>query len=68
MRRRGLVESRRAWVAAYEWCDVLSVEARVPGLSAHAERPLAATVLPAIRAIGEAHGAGEQMARAEAAY
>ena len=31
-------QSRRAWVAAYEWCDVLSVEARVPGLSAHAER------------------------------
>ena len=40
--------TRRAWVAAYEWCDVLSVEARVPGLAAHATEPLASWVLPAL--------------------
>jgi hypothetical protein len=68
VRRRGLVAARRAWVAAYEWCDVLAVEARVPGLAAHATAPLPGTVLPALRAIAEAHGAGEPLARAEAAY
>jgi hypothetical protein len=67
-RRRGLVPSRRAWVAAYEWCDVLAVEARVPGLSAHAHGPLGDSVLPTLRAMAEAHGAGAPMARAEAAY
>jgi hypothetical protein len=68
VRRRGLVATRRAWVAAYEWCDVLAVEARVPGLAAHATEPLASWVLPALTAIAEAHGAGEPMQRAEAAY
>ncbi len=68
VRRRGLTASRRAWVAAYEWCDVLAVEARVPGLAAHATEPLAATVLPALRALAAAHGAGEPLARAQAAY
>ena len=68
VRRRGLAATRRAWVAAYEWCDVLAVEARVPGLAAHATEPLASWVLPALTAIGEAHGAGEPMQRAEAAY
>jgi hypothetical protein len=59
VRRRGLSASR---------CDVLSVEARVPGLAAHATEPLAATVLPALCAIADEHGAGEPLARAEAAY
>jgi hypothetical protein len=68
VRRRGLHASRRAWVAAYEWCDVLSVEARVPGLAAHAQEPLDGFVLPALRAMGETHGAGEPLVRAEAAY
>jgi hypothetical protein len=68
VRRRGLSAARRAWVAAYEWCDVLAVEARVPGLAAHATEPLASWVLPALSAIGEAHGAGEPMQRAEASY
>jgi hypothetical protein len=68
VRRRGLQASRRAWVAAYEWCDVLAVEARVPGLAAHAQEPLAAEVLAQLRAIADEHGAGEPMARAEAAY
>jgi hypothetical protein len=68
VRRRGLVAARKAWVAAYEWCDVLAVEARVPGLAAHATEALPAMVLPTLRAVGEAHGAGEPMARAEAAY
>jgi hypothetical protein len=68
VRRRGLATGRRAWVAAYEWCDVLAVEARVPGLAAHAGRPLEEWVLPALRAIGERHGAGEPLVRAEAAY
>ena len=68
VRRRGLQPTRRAWVAAYEWCDVLAVEARVPGLAAHATAPLSPTVLPALRAIAEAHGAGEPMRRAEGAY
>jgi hypothetical protein len=68
VRRRGLTATRRAWMAAYEWCDVLAVEARVPGLAAHATAPLAASVLPALRALAEAHAAGEPMARAESAY
>jgi len=68
VRRRGLAVSRRAWLAAYEWCDVLAVEARVPGLAAHAQTALGAWVLPSLRAVGEAHGAGEPLARAEAAY
>jgi hypothetical protein len=68
VRRRGLVAARKAWVAAYEWCDVLAVEARVPGLAAHATGPLPETVLPTLRALAEAHGAGEPMTRAEAAY
>ncbi|MGZ3428802.1 MAG: hypothetical protein ACXVCV_19245 [Polyangia bacterium] len=68
VRRRGLVASRRAWVAAYEWCDVLAVEARVPGLAAHATEALPPTVLPQLCAIAGEHGAGEPMARAEAAY
>ncbi|HEY2743205.1 MAG TPA: hypothetical protein VGL86_01225 [Polyangia bacterium] len=68
VRRRGLCASRRAWVAAYEWCDVLAVEARVPGLAAHAQHALDESVLRALRAMAEAHGAGEPMARAEAAY
>jgi hypothetical protein len=68
VRRRGLCAERRAWVAAYELCDVLSVEARVPGLAAHATEPLAAGVLPTLRALAEEHGAGEAMARADAAY
>jgi hypothetical protein len=68
VRRRGLCAARRAWVAAYEWCDVLAVEARVPGLAAHATEPLDGMVLPALCAMGEAHGAGEPMRRAEAAY
>lgn len=68
VRRRGLVAARRAWVAAYEWCDVLAVEARVPGLAAHATAPLDDAVLPSLRAMAEAHGAGEPLARAEAAY
>jgi len=68
VRRRGLQAARRAWVAAYEWCDVLAVEARVPGLAAHATGALPAMVLPTLRALGEAHGAAEPMARAEAAY
>ena len=68
VRRRGLLASRRAWVAAYEWCDLLAVEARVPGLAAHATAPLPPTALPALRALAEAHGAGEPMQRAEAAY
>jgi hypothetical protein len=67
-RRRGLVAARKAWVAAYEWCDLLAVEARVPGLAAHATAPLPSMVLPTLRALGEAHGASEPMARAEAAY
>jgi hypothetical protein len=68
VRRRGLAASRRAWVAAYEWCDVLAVEARVPGLAAHATEPLPPTVLRELAAIAGEHGAGEPMARAEAAY
>ena len=68
VRRRGLVAARRAWVAAYEWCDVLAVEARVPGLAAHATEPLPTMVLATLRAIGEAHGARDPMMRAEAAY
>ena len=68
VRRRGLLAARRAWVAAYEWCDVLAVEARVPGLAAHATEPLPPSVLPALGAIAEAHGAGEPLLRAEAAY
>jgi hypothetical protein len=68
VRRRGLQASRRAWVAAYEWCDVLSVEARVPGLAAHATEPLADFVLPTLQAVADTHGAGEPLARAQAAY
>ena len=55
-------------MAAYEWCDVLAVEARVPGLAAHATEPLPKAVLPELRAIADEHGAGEPMARADAAY
>ncbi|MDB4964760.1 MAG: hypothetical protein JWN44_449 [Myxococcales bacterium] len=68
VRRRGLRADRRAWVSAYEVCDVLSVEARVPGLAAHAVAPLSATVLPTLAALCDEHGAGEPMARAAAAY
>lgn len=68
VRRRGLCTERRAFVAAYELCDVLAVEARVPGLAAHATTPLAPSVWPALTALAQAHGAGDPMARAVAAY
>lgn len=68
VRRRGLCADRRAFVAAAEVCDVLAVEARVPGLSAHATAPLGPGVLDTVAALGAAHGAGEPMARAQAAY
>jgi hypothetical protein len=68
VRRRGLRATRRAWVAAYELCDVLAVEARVPGLAAHAMTPLQPLVLPTLQALAAAHGAGEPMVRAASAY
>jgi hypothetical protein len=68
VRRRGLCADRRAFVAAYELCDVLAVEARVPGLAAHATEPLPQSVWPQLLALAEAHGAGDPMARAATAY
>ena len=68
VRRRGLCAERRAFVAGYELCDVLAIEARVPGLSAHATTPLQPGVLATVTALAAAHGAGEPMARAAAAY
>jgi hypothetical protein len=68
VRRRGLRADRRALVAAYELCDVLSVEARVPGLAAHATVALPPAVLPALAALCKGQGAEEPMARAVAAY
>lgn len=68
VRRRGLCAGRRAWIAAFELCDVLAVEARVPGLSAHATTTLSATVWPTLQALAAQGGAAEPMARAAAAY
>jgi hypothetical protein len=67
-RRRGLSASRRACVAAFEVCDVLAVAVRVPGAPPQPTAPLDERLLPRLRALAEAHGAGEPMARAEAAY
>ena len=67
-RRRGLGATRRAWVAAFEVCDALAVEARVPGSPPQPAGPIDPAVLPLLRTLAEAHGAGEPMARAEADY
>ncbi len=67
-RRRGLAAERRAFVAAYEVCDVLAVETRVPGTRIHAAGALDAGVMPLMTALADEHGAGDPMARAGAAY
>ncbi|HEX4458335.1 MAG TPA: hypothetical protein VIA18_10220 [Polyangia bacterium] len=67
-RRRGLAAERRAFVAAYEVCDVLAVETRVPGTRIRAAVALGARVMPLLAALADEHGAGDPMARACAAY
>lgn len=67
-RRRGLLAERRAFVAAYEVCDVLAVETRVPGTRVAAAGRLDQSVMPLLAALADEHGAGEPMARARAAY
>jgi hypothetical protein len=67
-RRRGLAAERRAFVAAYEVCDVLAVETRVPGTRMKAAGGLDESVLPLVGALADEHGAGEPMARVRTAY
>jgi hypothetical protein len=66
--RRVTAANRRALVAAFELCDVISVEARVPGLAPHAPDDDLGDTLDWLRAFGDEHGAGEPFARAASAY
>lgn len=68
VRRRGLCAGTRAFVAAHELCDVLAVEARVPGLAAHATAPLPPSAWRALEALAAANDAAEPLARGRAAY
>ena len=67
-RRRGLAAERRAFVAAYEVCDVLAVETRVPGTRIRAAGALDGAVMPLMTALADEHGASDPMARARTAY
>jgi hypothetical protein len=67
-RRRGLTVGRRAWVAAFELCDVLALEMRVPGATPRPAWELDGDVWPRLAAVADAHGAGDPFARARAAF